>query len=552
MQQTQMPANIRLLNTSKANMDILPTVTSLDSFDGGNSYSHHPDGLFSERIFGRPGSKERDTKFGKIELGLPIIHPLLLKKLQRLKGLYKEIIFSKAFARFDTKEKDFVAADPLTGDTGFAFFLEHLPNIVLKETESEKRSANIELIRKAISEGTYLLHAIPVIPAGLRDIYVDENGRTSEDEVNSRYRSLIAASNTIPKGADPTSPSFNTSRITLQNAYNAVYDYLWNLYNGKNGFALDRFYSRAIFNGTRNVMTAIDNVAEYLGAPNSPKPNNIVVGLYQTLKGVLPVSQHLFLTGWMNHVFNEGGGNARVVDRKTRKSVVIPIERKVYDLFRTPDGVNKLINLYFTRERRHSPVMIGEHYAGLTYLGKIGDKLTFKIFGDIEDLPKDCSPEDCHPTTWVEMFYIMGYREFHKYPVSNTRYPVAGLGSTFTSFTYVKTTTTGDRRYELDDDWKIKTFSDGNPVDSAYEFPRGNISKFFETASVSGTRMAGLTLDFDGDMMSQIFLYTVESIKENQDMMQTAAFYINPRGGLLNSVLSVESSQRVLQGLASR
>lgn len=551
MKNSKVPANIKLLDTSKERMSILKPVTSLDSFDGGNSNTHHPDGLFSAEIFGRAGTEDRDVKFGRIDLPLPILNPFILNKLVKLKGLYKDVIYGKAFAKFDPVLKDLIIANPLEGDTGYGFFIEHLPKIVFSLTESEKREFNVALVNKALSEGTAFINSVPVIPAGLRDIYIDGNGRVSEDEINTRYRSLIAASNAIPPGADPTSPAFNTSRVTLQNAYNAVFDYLWQLYGGKNGFALDRFYSRVVFNGTRNVMTAIDPVSPMLGSVNGPKPNNTVMGLFQVIKGILPVAQYLFLNGWMSTVFNEDTGRALLINPKTLKRGSTAITRKSFDRFRTPDGINGLFNDYFDREQRGSPVMIDDHYVALTYLGVKDSKLVFKIFGDIDELPNDLDRDNVHPTTWVELLYSMGYREFNNYPTTNTRYPVAGLGSDYTSFVYVKTTANGDMRYELDDDWEIKEFHDDNPIKAAYEFPRYDLDKYMETASVSNTRLSGLTLDFDGDTGSQIMLYTQESILENQEMMNKAAFYLNPKGGLMNSALSVETAKRVIQGLAT-
>lgn len=50
----------------------------------------HPDGLFSEVIFGQVGTPERLTKRGYIDLHTTIITPHLYKQLLTLKGYYKD------------------------------------------------------------------------------------------------------------------------------------------------------------------------------------------------------------------------------------------------------------------------------------------------------------------------------------------------------------------------------------------------------------------------------------------------------------------------------
>lgn len=563
MNRLEMPANIKLMNTTDPRIKSFKMVTSLDTFDGMNTNNFHPDGLFSTEIFGRVGTPERDTTFSFIHTKIPIFNPYVFKKITGLKALYKGIITGKQYAEWDPKEKDFVASDLLNGDTGFAFFLSRLNEIKFKQTSSASREADIKLVYAAIADGTALISFVPVFPAGLRDAYIEGDGRVTEDEVNPLYRSLVSAANTLPDslaGTVSVRPGievldelvYNTTRVTLQNSLNKIFEYFWLLFSGKRGFARDKYYSRGVFNGTRNVLSALCTTVEILGAPHTPGLNDTTIGLFQTMKMIQPVTVNLLLNGWLGEAFSARDGSAYLVNRKTRKMETVSLRREMYDKFTTPEGLIKCINSFFIRPNRTKPVIIDGHYLALVYKGKIGDQQVFKIFNDIDDLPKGLDIKDVHPLTWSELFYISGYRHWGNYPTMFTRYPVAGLGSTYMSMIYCKTTVIAEQRWELDDEWKIKEFNDGNRITYAYEYPviKKDVN-FFETVAISPSRLAGATADFDGDTGSQIAVYTQESLKEVKDHLNSATAYINPKGGLLNSPF-IDTVHRTVVGLMRR
>lgn len=563
MNRLELPANIKLMNTEDPRIRLFRAVTSLDTFDGMNTNNFHPDGLFSTEIFGRVGTPERDTQFSFIHTKIPIFNPYIFKKIIGLKALYKGIILGKQYAEWDDKNKDFIPSDLINGETGYAFFLSRLNELRFKTTSSASREADIKLVYTAIEEGTALVTSVPVFPAGLRDAYIEADGRVTEDEVNPLYRSLIAASNALPDslvGTVSNRPSidaldeavYNTTRVTLQNALNNIFEYFWVLFSGKKGFARDKYYSRAVFNGTRNVLSALCTTVDELGALHTPNLNSTVIGLFQTMKMIQPVTLNLLLNGYLKEAFAAGNGAAYLVDRKTRKPKTVSLNRATYDKFNTPEGLIKCINSFFIRPNRTKPVIIEGHYLALVFKGEIGGKKVFKIFNDIDDLPENCDIKDVHPLTWCELFYISGYRNWNNYPTMFTRYPVAGLGSTYMSMIYCKTTVIAEQRWELNDAWEIKEFKDGNPITYAYEYPviKKDVN-FFETVAMSPSRLAGAAADFDGDTGSQIAVYTEESLKEVSAHLNSASAYINPKGGLLNSPF-IDTVHRVVVGLMRR
>jgi hypothetical protein len=500
MNRLELPANIKLMDTHDPRIKQFKLVTSLDTFDGMNTNNFHPEGLFSTEIFGRVGTPERDRTMSFIHTKIPILHPFMFKKIIGLRALYKGIITGKQYATWNKDELDFTPSDMVSGETGFFFFLSHLHEIQFKRTSSDSRDADIELVYKAIKDKTIAATYVPVYPAGLRDAYVEEDGRVTEDEVNPLYRSLISASNALPNHADYNDAVFNTTRVSMQNAVNNIFDYFWNLYSGKRGFARDKFYSRGVFNGTRNVLTAACADIPELGVKHVPNINNTVIGLYQTMKGVLPVTIHAVLTGWLSTVFSAGDGRAYVTDRKTLKQKLVNLDRAIYDKFNTPAGIEKLINGFSNKKLRTKPVMVDGDYLGLVFAGEINGRKVFKFFSDIDDLPKGLDRDSVRPITWIEFFYTANYRKWNTYPMVFTRYPVAGLGSTYLCKVYCKTTVIGEQRWELGDDWEIKDFHDGNDITYAYEYPIiKEPQNYFETAAPATGRLGGLGADFDGD-----------------------------------------------------
>lgn len=465
MKRLDIPVNIKIMALPPERLKTLKPTRSLDIFDGGGTKNFHEDGLFSISTFGRIGSKERDSRFSFIDLKTTIFHPFVYKVLCQLKAMYAGIMSGKVYAKWDEEEKDFVAADPLTGSTGYHFFMNHWEDIQFKTTGSDIRDLRIKLIEKYKERATtqYVL----VIPAGFRDVEIDETGRVKQGEINDHYRALIGISNTIGTGVTYTQGTsarvIDNSRHSMQMAFNRVYDFINSLLEGKGGFFQQKWGARRIYYGTRNVITAMNTSVNVLGQVGQPGINDTVVGLYQVIKGALPITKHHMLNGWISQVFNGAEGNANLVNPQTLKRETVKISYDIIDRWTTTSGIEKVINSYKEVGNRHKPIMIGDHYIGLIYRG---DDNTFKIFGDIDELPDELDKNNVYPLTLVELIYLSGYRRWNTLVAYGTRYPITGNGSIYPSYVYAKTTVKSLARRELGYDWKPL----GEEY-TAYEFP---------------------------------------------------------------------------------
>lgn len=523
MKNSDIPFNVTLMELTPEKLQRIRPVTAPDIYDG-ISGNFHENGLFSVLTFGRVGDEQRDTRFGYIDAVVTVFHPTVFRALCQLKALYRDIMSGTRYAIWNAKESDFEAASELEGETGYAFFLTHWHKIKFKETKSPIRTQRVKMIEKYRKVAT--TSKILVLPAGLRDYVIDSTGRGTQDEINDIYRKILGASKVLV-GVDGSelSPIFDNSRKSIQQSFNEIYDTISQMITGKKGFFQEKFGSRRIFNGTRNVISAMDTSVGNLDAKNAPGFNDTMLGLFQVIKGALPVTVYLLRNGWLSEVFGEGGSgtSANLVDQKTLQRDVVELPLDVRDRWVTVEGLEKLVESFRNPTQRFNPIEIEGRYLGLIYIGP--DK-TFKIFGDIRDLPEHLDRTYVEPLTYVHLLYLCGYKRWNSLKAIVTRYPVAGIGSTYPSHVYCKTTIVGEMRRELGEDWA--------PLDDehvALEFPTRNPESFVDSQIVHPSRIAGMKADYDGDTASATIVYSDEAIAELNSFLDSTAAYLDPRGG---------------------
>ena len=488
MKRLPIPFNIDLLFVTDQMLSTMRPVTTLDSFVGATK-NFNSGGLFSNEIFGVPGTVARSSRFSYIDLKVEIIHPTIIKALFKLKAFYKEIMSSREFARFDPLIGDFVKSDIVEGRTGFQFFCEYLPKLVLEPNESVGRQQTIALFEKY--KETLLLSKVVVLPAGMRDLEIDDAGRATSDEVNALYFKLLAISNTInPSSVKASLESYNPQRMALQNTFNEIYDYFSKIVEGKKNLMMGKWASRKVFNTTRNVITSMNTSSLVLGHKRNVDINSTLVGLYQTSKGLLPISIFKLKTGFLDSCFTTPGAPALLTDPVTLESKRVMLHSETYNQWMGTEGLEKQLTHFKEDSIRHEPIKVEGHYLGLCYRGPDG---TFALLNGIEQLPPDRSPKDCTPITLAELIYAAIYTVANNYSGFVTRYPILGIGSIYPSKVYLKTTVRADERVELDP----LTWQPVGKKNVAYEFPRLD-SGFYNSLSPHSSALLGLSADFDG------------------------------------------------------
>ena len=519
-----LPFNISLLVLTPNKLASILPVSTLDDFIG-NTDQFDPHGLFSTEIFGKVGDPLRNKRFSYINIKIPVFHPIIYYSLVDLKRLYAGIMNGSEYVLWNNEIKDFERSTPMVGKTGYTYFISNWKNIKFKTNASIEREQNIRLVEKFKDVST--TDKIVVMPAGLRDMEITVDGRKENDEINTLYRKLLAISNSISDTAVKTNPELlNNSRLSLQLTFNALYDMLEDMIKGKKKLLLGKWASRRVFNGTRNVITAMDTTTTFLGSSNSVSINDTLLGLYQGLKSIMPVARHLIKTGYLSKVFISPNMPVKLVDKKTRKSVDVTLSTAYFDRWMTDEGIEKVITSFQEDGLRDLPLEIEGHYLGLVYKGP---DMTFKIIQDIDDVPGARSKLDVFPLTFCELLYLSCYSKINDIPTIITRYPIIGVGSTVPTIMKIKTTIKSEIRGELNDNWEPM----GDPH-IAYDFPIPG--PYLNSMAQHPIYNAGLVADYDGDVMSATSVYSDESKAEVKKFLSSKRAYVGANGKFKSSV----------------
>ena len=494
-----------------------------------SSSDYHPEGLWSEHVFGQIGSPDRLTRFGYIELNTAIIAPVVYKAVIKISALYEEICKGTTYAVFNQVTKNFesIAGNPLDtpeADTGFSFFLKHFPEIDFTLTESLVRENRVDLINKYRDTCIYKRYIVQ--PAGLRDIKL-QGSRMIYDEINDFYKSMLSYSKAIPKGA--TSPIYDTIRYSLQVKALEIYEYLENLMTGKRGFLQGEYGSRRLAMGTRNVISAADYAALTPDDPQLIKLDETKVGLYQTAKGLQPFVIHGIKTALVDPVFGSGDSSIiPVIDPDTLSLVYTEIPYKEKSQFLTSKKIEGWLNRFKNKDVRESPITIKDvtgkiHWLCMIY--DIGDEIY--LFRSIEDLTshytKQIDRSKIRPLTWGELVYLVTAGVAKGRHVQVTRYPVLQAGSTYISKIHVMTTT--DARVV-----KLKDLVSDHVSQEYPQYPtlRGrDRTEWVDVVFMSHARLASMGADHDGDTVSVNFIWSDEANNQCIDYLKSTANYLD-------------------------
>lgn len=530
------PFNLKLLQLTPANIGRMQAITAQDTFDGATK-NFHPTGLFSSEIFGRVGDKMRMRNFAYIDIKVPVLHPLVLRILGKLKRIYPEILFGKAYAVWDPKVKDFIKSTPVEGQTGFTFFMDHFEEIMFDDRLSDSRELNIKFLNKVRKMATN--DRIIVSPAGYRDYVIKADGREEEDEVNPLYRRLISLANAVTREGFKASPqAYDKTRSALQRTFTEIYEYHESIVRGKNKLTEGKFLTRAIQFGTRNTITAQTSLVQKLDEPQALSFHSTVVGLFQYLKAFQPVCTHQIRSGFLQEVFISPSAPANLINPKTLRREQVQVPTEMFDLWMSSEGINRLFNYYGEEQFRHDEIKIGDHYLGLIY----NDGKSYRIFGDIDELPEGYDPKFVKPVTYTELFYDAVYPHTHKYIANVTRYPITGFGSTYPSEPYLKVTMPTQSLAPLGDDWQP---SQTKP--HAYLFPvRG--AAFVNSIQPAPNKLGNLGADFDGDKCSFIGIFLEESVQECKKVLTSRNFHVRTDGSIAHS-LATDTVKYLLKGM---
>lgn len=155
---------------------------------GKNSFDE--EGLWSEAIFGRIGSKERRSTFGYIQLNEFLVNPVVYKMMRNSSEEIRDILTEKKSFIFNKKEGIFEESE--AGETGLSFFCQHKDNIDFEKIAKKNKKDVGKFLNK--NRTKIFIDKYLVIPAGgIRDMSTQKKeAKQFSSEINIFYEKLIS------------------------------------------------------------------------------------------------------------------------------------------------------------------------------------------------------------------------------------------------------------------------------------------------------------------------------------------------------------------------
>ena len=238
---------LKLLDVNKFASGLKPvTTTELRTRSG----EPHPDGLFSETIFGIENSLDRSKRFSYMNLNAYIIHPAAYKLLIRIDRRIETFLNTEDTYSLDAQNN--LIPDP-KGVSGMDEFMKIFDKLNLRG-ETEQRDKIIKILKDSFKNNVLFINKLPIIPPGFREMYEDKNGNIVMDEINDIYLNILRKASQI-KTVGKGSALYNLLNFYLQRAVNEHDQFVRKKISKKSGLIRANMLGKRIDFSARGVIT---------------------------------------------------------------------------------------------------------------------------------------------------------------------------------------------------------------------------------------------------------------------------------------------------------
>lgn len=170
----------------------------------GRTNTYHPQGLFSEEIFGIDGSNDRRKNMAYISLNCQVISPIFYDILS--KRIFRKIgKLLSGDKKFILDPEGDLIEDPNGTIEGFSEFIKILPQLNFRKTGEDfasDRDKIIDMVISNVHKNTFLMNKLIVISPDFRPISLEEDfpenpKAFSLDDLNKVYQNIIRISNQV-------------------------------------------------------------------------------------------------------------------------------------------------------------------------------------------------------------------------------------------------------------------------------------------------------------------------------------------------------------------
>jgi len=259
---------IHLLNMNKVSERLVP-VTSFEYTVGVKSNEFHPEGLFSEVIFGSKESPERRKVFSYIDLNCKVLHPALVKPLYRLNSkLLKVLELQETFNIGETGLLDAAQDGELNGVTSV---YKNFERLISKDEPDGIRNDIKNMILYQYKNGFAFIDKCIVIPAFYRDAQIeDSTGGLRIPTINEYYQKIIKLSLQIKSlSMEEGTPIYEIHAAKMFQLINELYDFIISKLSKKRGMVRsDILGKRVDFSGRAVIVGGSTEIkADEIGVP---------------------------------------------------------------------------------------------------------------------------------------------------------------------------------------------------------------------------------------------------------------------------------------------
>jgi len=188
---------INLLNMDKyIKENDLKEITNPIYFNIGNIPTE--DGLFSLEIFGDLGSEQRKKIFAYIKLNSKFLHPVIYKLITTMDRKFIDLVNGIKYYTITASGE--LKEDEENGGTGLTFLYENFEKIKFKETDSNKRSEKLKLL-KSFDKDEIFIDKWLIIPPFYRDYDASSSSsggsKLTKDPINDMYTKLLRMADSL-------------------------------------------------------------------------------------------------------------------------------------------------------------------------------------------------------------------------------------------------------------------------------------------------------------------------------------------------------------------
>ena len=223
---------IYLLDLKKVTSNLRPVLST--EYTVGKSNNFHPDGLFSEIIFGSKEGPERKKTLSYIDLHCKVVHPALVKTIEFLNK--KAILAINREKAYKINDNGILEEDK-TGDiNSINSVIKNFDKIFGRVEESTRRIDMKNMLITYHKKNLVFIDKCIVMPAGYRDAAVDEvHGGLRIDPINDYYVKIIRQSMQLQSLSITSGPMYDILSSKMQQLIDQLYDFLIQKISKKEG-----------------------------------------------------------------------------------------------------------------------------------------------------------------------------------------------------------------------------------------------------------------------------------------------------------------------------